>query len=83
MERIKILFELGAIPYVMKYMGSDLKDNNPYKHMAKLIKSWANATAIVKMTSINEHLANNEIKVGFTKIFPKIADKYFNMKLKK
>jgi len=83
LERIKILFSLESIPYIMKYMGYGLKDNNPHKHMAKLIKSWANATAIVKMTSINEHYANNIIRVKFANAFPEIADKYFNMKLKK
>ena len=83
LERIKILFSLGAIPYIMKYDKLNIAKNNPFASILDFITNWANQTQYVKKMSLNDIYQDSKVKAIFTREYPEIVDKYFNMKLKK
>lgn len=93
LERIRILFEYGCIPYIMRYQ--DYKKSK-YKGLYIQLARWCNQPQFLKTLSFKEYCERNQfyhkdkntycaamrVYTDFSQKYPEIADKYFNMHFK-
>ena len=86
-ERIKLLMEYRALPYIMRYKG---KDNTPYlssefRGMYITLARWCNQPSFFKKKSFYEYCevggkSSMRYATEFMEKYPDVADKYFYMK---
>lgn len=80
LERIKILMEHGARPYVMQF---EKHKENPLNDLYQSIKSWCNSGRSFQKQSLREFCKSHQTTPmlnKFQKQHPEIAEKYFDIK---
>lgn len=90
LERIRILMELGCVPYIMRY---ENYENSKWRGIYITLARWANQLTFFKKQSLLEYVyktdgigrehkmyASKRYIEEFTKEHPDIAKKYFNLK---
>jgi len=93
LERIKILMIHGCIPYIMRF---ERYKESPYKGIYITLARWCNQPSFFKKESLLEYVyktdgigrenkiyASKKYIEEFTKIYPNIAKKYFDLKYEK
>lgn len=84
-ERVRILMDYKALPYIMRY--ADYQ-KSPYRGMYNTIARWCNQPSFVKKKSFREFCLNTpgqnksapRYMAEFEKQYPEIAKRYFDMK---
>lgn len=92
-ERIRILIKYGCFPYIMRH---EFYLNSPYRGLFVQIARWCNQPGFMRNMSFREFcIANQKYHknpntlcaslqemLDFEKKYPKIAEKYFDMRFK-
>ena len=76
LERIRILMKYNSIPYIMKF---NKYNDCEFKTLYNLFSSWG-TPIIFKKQSFNEYHKGNKHLIKFSKQYPEIAEKYFDLK---
>lgn len=76
LERIRILIKYNSMPYIMKF---HKYNDYQFKTLYNLFSSWG-TPIIFKKQSLNEYHKGNKDLIKFSKQYPEIASKYFDMK---
>lgn len=89
-ERISIIIKYGCLPYIMRH---EYYLNSPYKSLFIQIARWCNMPQFLKKKSFREFCQANQdyrktdgycssmvAMMDFEEKFPKIAEKYFDMR---
>ena len=96
-KRIKLLFDYGVFPYVMRYQNKNYKpyEQSKWKSLYIALARWANQRNVVYKMSFKEFCLRlrdlsktgkcsyADIMEKFEKEYPDIAKKYFNVKWKR
>lgn len=97
-KRIKLLFDYGCFPYIMRYQNTVCRpcDDSRYKGLYTYMANYCNKANLVKIMSFREfcYAIQNRLKgtklsnclkamLEFEKECPEIAKKYFDIKYRK
>jgi hypothetical protein len=82
LERVKILMELGARPYIMMF---EKQNRNPFSKLYRTIWAWCNSAICFQKQSLRDFsiiYKNKSVEelAKFQKKYPEIAEKYFDIK---
>jgi len=84
LERIKVLMQLGCLPYIMRH---ELYLQSPFKAMYVQLARWCNQPSLLKKKSFRQFIEMQKdvqpgayaMSIQFEKDYPEIAKKYFDL----